>query len=116
MLPGLAESGCENHATWMRVIVSFSYSVGVSIPRALWRLRRLWKISKYSNMALASSTRVDERLRLWWAARTSWRRPSSRGCTYWPGRTCRSREPGTGARDLPWWRSWSQLPWSGVRD
>ena len=42
---------------------SISYSIGVSMPRALWRRRRLWKISRYSNRALASSMRVRQRRR-----------------------------------------------------
>jgi hypothetical protein len=32
-------------------------------PRALWRRCRLWKISRYSKIALASSTRVVHRWR-----------------------------------------------------
>jgi len=35
----------------------------VRIPRALWRRCRLWKISRYSKIALASSMRVRHRLR-----------------------------------------------------
>lgn len=38
--------------------------MGVSMPMAVWRRRRLWKISKYSNRALASSMRVGQRRRL----------------------------------------------------
>jgi hypothetical protein len=38
---------------------SVSYSVGVSIPRAEWRRLRLWKTSRYSKMALASSRRLN---------------------------------------------------------
>jgi hypothetical protein len=40
------------------------YSVGVSISRALWRRFRLWKTSRYSKIALASSRRVFQRRRL----------------------------------------------------
>jgi hypothetical protein len=40
-----------------------SYSIGVSIPSAVWRRRRLWNISRYSNRALASSRRVRHRRR-----------------------------------------------------
>jgi hypothetical protein len=41
----------------------FSNCIGVSMPSALWRLVRLWKISRYSKIALASSTRVFQRCR-----------------------------------------------------
>jgi hypothetical protein len=50
--------------SWSRV-VGFSCHGGrvlelywVSMPRLLWRRCRLWKISRYSKIALASSTRV----------------------------------------------------------
>lgn len=33
------------------------YSIGDRIPRAEWRRRRLWKISRYSKVAFASSIR-----------------------------------------------------------
>jgi hypothetical protein len=36
---------------------------GVSMPSALWRLVRLRKLSRYSKIALASSTRVFQRWR-----------------------------------------------------
>src|SRR6266496_975310 len=42
-------------AVWL---LTFSYSIGVSIPSELWRRLRLWKISRYSNSAALSSTRV----------------------------------------------------------
>ena len=38
-----------------------SNSSGVSMPSALWRRLRLWKISRYSKIAFASSTRVLQR-------------------------------------------------------
>src|SRR3954447_26928028 len=38
-----------------------SNSIGVSMPRLEWRRRRLWKISMYSKIAFASSTRVFQR-------------------------------------------------------
>jgi hypothetical protein len=38
----LAESGRWVHAA--AVAWSFSWSIGVSMPRALWRRRRLWKL------------------------------------------------------------------------
>jgi len=44
--PGLTESSWLVHATDRVAGWSFSYSIGVSIPRALWRRWRLWKISK----------------------------------------------------------------------
>ncbi len=37
--------------------------MGVRIPIAVWRRWRLWKISRYSKIALASSIRVLHRLR-----------------------------------------------------
>ena len=37
------------------------HSVGVSMPSAECRRWRLWKISRYSNIAFASSTRVRQR-------------------------------------------------------
>ena len=40
-----------------------SYSIGVRIPRLEWRRCRLWKISRYSKMALASSILVRHRCR-----------------------------------------------------
>ena len=40
-----------------------SYSIGERIPRAVWRRCRLWKISRYSKMALANSIRVRHRCR-----------------------------------------------------
>ena len=40
-----------------------SYSIGVRILRAVWRRWRLWKISRYSNIALANSIRVRRRRR-----------------------------------------------------
>jgi len=40
-----------------------SYSTGVSMPSDECRRWRLWKISKYSKIAFASSTRVFQRLR-----------------------------------------------------
>lgn len=43
---------------------SISYSIGVSIPRAEWRHWRLWKTSRYSNIAFASLSRVRQRCRL----------------------------------------------------
>lgn len=43
------------------VVFCNSYSIGVSMPRLEWRRRRLWKISMYSKIALASSTRVLQR-------------------------------------------------------
>ena len=43
------------------VVVSSSYSIGVRMPRVEWRRRRLWKISMYSKIAFASSTRVLQR-------------------------------------------------------
>jgi hypothetical protein len=55
--------------SWSRVagfhatVDVFSNSTGVSMPRLLWRRCRLWKISKYSKIALASSTRVRQRCR-----------------------------------------------------
>jgi len=42
---------------------SFPCSIGVRQPCTLWRRCRLWQISRYSNMALASSTRVFNRVR-----------------------------------------------------
>lgn len=57
---GLLECG---HATGSVASWS-SYSVGVSMPSDEWRRRRLWKISRYSNRALASSRRVRQRCRL----------------------------------------------------
>lgn len=42
-------------------VLSNSYSIGVSMPRPEWRRRRLWKISMYSKIAFASSTRVFQR-------------------------------------------------------
>jgi hypothetical protein len=45
------------HAT----VDTVSNSIGVSMPRLLWRRCRLWKISRYSKIALASSTRVRQR-------------------------------------------------------
>jgi hypothetical protein len=44
-----------------------SYSMGVSMPSDEWRRRRLWKISRYSKIAFASSTRVVHR----WRSRSS---------------------------------------------
>ena len=41
-----------------------SYSIGVRIPSAEWRRLRLWKISRYSKIAFASSTLVDHLRRL----------------------------------------------------
>jgi hypothetical protein len=41
----------------------FSNCIGVSILRLLWRRCRLWKISIYSKIVLASSTRVHQRCR-----------------------------------------------------
>lgn len=43
-----------------------SYSIGVRIPRTEWRRRRLWKISRYSKIAFASSIRVFHRCRFQW--------------------------------------------------
>lgn len=40
-----------------------SYSIGVRILRAVWRRCRLWKISRYSKIALANSMRVRHRRR-----------------------------------------------------
>lgn len=40
-----------------------SYSIGVRMPRAECRRCRLWKISRYSKIALASSIRVFYRFR-----------------------------------------------------
>ncbi len=40
-----------------------SYSMGVRISSAVWRWWRLWKISRYSKIALASSIRVLHLLR-----------------------------------------------------
>ena len=42
----------------MAVLLINSHSIGVRIPRAECRRPRLWKISMYSKIALASSTRV----------------------------------------------------------
>jgi hypothetical protein len=44
----------DSHAT----VEVFSNSIGVSTPRLLWRRCRLWKTSRYSKIAFASSTRV----------------------------------------------------------
>jgi AhpD family alkylhydroperoxidase len=52
---------CASQAT--SVAWSFSNSTGVRQPKALWRRCRLWKISRYSKIALASSTRVFHRRR-----------------------------------------------------
>ncbi len=41
-----------------------SYSIGERISRAVWRRCRLWKISRYSKIALANSMRVRHRRRL----------------------------------------------------
>jgi hypothetical protein len=49
----------DSHAT----VEAFSNSIGVSMPRLLWRRCRLWKISRYSKIALASSKRVFHRWR-----------------------------------------------------
>jgi hypothetical protein len=49
----------DSHAT----VEVFSNSIGVSMPRLLWRRCRLWKISRYSKIALASSIRVFQRCR-----------------------------------------------------
>jgi hypothetical protein len=49
----------DSHAT----VGVFSNCIGVSMPSALWRRVRLWKISRYSKIALASSTRVFQRRR-----------------------------------------------------
>src|SRR4029453_4013270 len=40
-----------------------SNSIGLSMPRALWGRWRLWKTSRQSKMALASSRRVRQRRR-----------------------------------------------------
>lgn len=48
-------------ATGVLVVLISSYSIGVRMPRAEWRRRRLWKISMYSKIAFASSTRVFQR-------------------------------------------------------
>ena len=58
--PGLVESGFLTQAASL-VLFCNSYSIGVSMPRLEWRRRRLWKISMYSKIALASSTRVLQR-------------------------------------------------------
>ena len=43
------------------VVFRSSNSMGVSMPRREWRLRRLWKISMYSKIAFASYIRVFQR-------------------------------------------------------
>ena len=40
-----------------------SYLIGVRISRAVWRRCRLWKMSRYSKIALANSTRVRHQRR-----------------------------------------------------
>ena len=59
MCPGFPGAGMLEcgHATGSAALRRSSYSIGVSMPRAEWRRRRLWKISRYSNKALASSRR-----------------------------------------------------------
>jgi hypothetical protein len=49
------------HATGSAASRSSS-SIGVSMPSEEWHRRRLWKISRYSNRALASSRRVSPAL------------------------------------------------------
>ena len=55
--------GC-GHATGSAAVARSSYSIGVSMPSEEWRRWRLWKISRYSNRALASSIVVFYRCRL----------------------------------------------------
>ena len=61
-MPGLVESRFWTQAAaglvWLLIV---SNSIGVRIPRAEWRRRRLWKTSMYSKIAFASSTRVRHR-------------------------------------------------------
>jgi hypothetical protein len=60
--PGVAPLGdlvCASQAT--SVACSFSNSTGGRQPKGLWRRCRLWKISRYSKIALASSRRVHRR-------------------------------------------------------
>ena len=53
-------SGATAGLLWWWIL---SYSIGVRMPRAVWRPSRLWKISTYSKIALANSMRVRHRLR-----------------------------------------------------
>ena len=56
--PGSVESRFWTQAAWVLVMLFNSNSIGVSMPRLECRRRRLWKTSRYSKIALASSTRV----------------------------------------------------------
>jgi hypothetical protein len=60
--PQSVESRFLIQAAWLVVLVLInSNSIGVSMPRLEWRRRRLWKTSRYSKIAFASSTRVFQR-------------------------------------------------------
>jgi hypothetical protein len=62
MSPGFVESRFWTQTAWVWVLMFFnSNSIGASMPRLEWRRRRLWKISIYSKIAIASSTRVRQR-------------------------------------------------------
>jgi hypothetical protein len=52
--PGVGLLGC-GHAMGSAVLARSSYSIGVSMPGEECRRRRLWKISRYRDRALASS-------------------------------------------------------------
>jgi hypothetical protein len=66
MFPGFPGVGLLDggHATGSARLICSSYSMGVSMPSDECLRRRLWKISRYSNRALASSIRVRHRCRL----------------------------------------------------
>ena len=69
-LPGF-HAGCgvprvsRGRLVWSQAVVAWriSYSTGVSMPREECRRCRLWKVSRYSKMALDSSRRVFHRHR-----------------------------------------------------
>jgi hypothetical protein len=58
------DAGPRAHTTGSAMVWVSSYSIGVSIPSAECRRRRLWEISRYSKIALASSSRVRHLRRL----------------------------------------------------
>lgn len=60
--PGSVVSGFLIQATGV-VLLSNSYSIGVSMPRLEWRRRRLWKISIHSKTVARASCLVGQKCR-----------------------------------------------------